>query len=54
MLSAKHIVSQVFLLTNFTADVKHDEDVRALSDGEKLWAVLSHESDHVVPTKVCS
>ena len=47
------LASQEFLLTNFTTDVKCDEDLRAFSEGEKLWAVLSHESDHVVPTKVC-
>ena len=28
--------------------------MRALSEGEKLWAVISDSSHHVVPTKVCA
>lgn len=46
-------VLQDFSLTNFTVEVKDDESVRALSDGEKLWAVILDPSNHVVPTKVC-
>ena len=46
-------VLQDFSLTNFTRDVKDDEDVQALSEGEQLWAVILDPANHVVPTKVC-